>query len=128
MNTTTEQLRATVREGYQVLLRAEAEKEARIRKAEGEAEAILKINQAQAESIRLINQACPGNEYLLLKKLEAFEKVSDGQATKVIIPSDLQGVVGLVNTIAESTKAENEKDEYSTITNLRNSTIRIHIT
>ena len=86
------------------ILKAEAEKEARIRRAEGEAEAILKINQAQAESIKLINEAAPGNEYITLKKLESFEKVSDGQATKVIIPSDLQGVVGLVNTITESTK------------------------
>ena len=89
------------------ILRAEAEKEARIRRAEGEAEAILKINQAQAESIRLINKAAPESAYLTLKKLEAMEKVSDGKATKVIIPSDLQGVVGLVNTIAESAKTDN---------------------
>ena len=88
------------------ILRAEAEKEARIKRAEGEAEAILKINQAQAESIRLINKAAPGEQYLTLKKLEAMEKVSDGKATKVIIPSDLQGVVGLVNTIAESAKTD----------------------
>ena len=86
------------------ILKAEAEKEARIKRAEGEAEAILKINQAQAESIKLINEAAPSGEYITLKKLESFEKVSDGQATKVIIPSDLQGVVGLVNTITESTK------------------------
>lgn len=90
------------------ILHAEAEKEARIRRAEGEAEAILKINQAQAESIRLINEAAPSGEYLTLKKLESFEKVADGQATKVIIPSDLQGVVGLVNTLAESTKTDNK--------------------
>ena len=90
------------------ILRAEAEKEARIKRAEAEAEAILKINQAQAESIRLINEASPNNEYMTLKKLEAFEKVSDGKATKVIIPSDLQGIVGLVNTISESTKSNNE--------------------
>jgi regulator of protease activity HflC (stomatin/prohibitin superfamily) len=88
------------------ILRAEAEKEARIRRAEGEAEAILKINQAQAESIKLINEANPESAYLTLKKLEAMEKVSDGKATKVIIPSDLQGVVGLVNTIAESAKTD----------------------
>jgi regulator of protease activity HflC (stomatin/prohibitin superfamily) len=88
------------------ILRAEAEKEARIKKAEAEAEAILKINQAQAESIRLINEANPEESYMLLKKLEAFEKVADGNATKVIIPSDLQGVVGLVNAVAESTKAD----------------------
>ena len=86
------------------ILQAEADKEARIRRAEAEAEAILKINQAQAESIRLINESHPSQEYLTLKKLESFEKVSDGNATKVIIPSDLQNVVGLVNTISESTK------------------------
>jgi regulator of protease activity HflC (stomatin/prohibitin superfamily) len=88
------------------ILRAEAEKEARIRKAEGEAEAILRINQAQAESIRLINEANPDEAYMLLKKLESFEKVADGKATKVIIPSDLQNIVGLVNTISESAKAD----------------------
>ncbi len=86
------------------ILFAEAEKEARIKKAEAEAEAILKINQAQAESIRLINEAKPEEAYLTLKKLEAFEKASDGQATKIIVPSDLQGVVGLVNAVAESAK------------------------
>ena len=86
------------------ILQAEAEKEARIKKAEAEAEAILKINTAQAESIRLINEANPEEAYLLLKKLEAFEKAADGQATKIIVPSDLQGVVGLVNAITESTK------------------------
>lgn len=83
------------------ILRAEAEKEARIRRAEGEAEAILRINEAQAQSIKLINEAKPDDGYLTLKKLESFERVADGQATKVIIPSELQGVVGLVNTIKE---------------------------
>ncbi len=86
------------------ILHAEAEKEARIKKAEAEAEAILKINQAQAESIRLINEAKPEEAFLTLKKLEAFEKVSDGQATKIIVPSDLQGVVGMVNAITETAK------------------------
>lgn len=93
-------------EKQSAILRAEAEKEARIKKAEAEAEAILKINHAQAESIRLINEAKPEDAYMLLKKLEAFEKVADGNATKVIIPSDLQGVVGLVNAVAESTKVD----------------------
>ena len=88
------------------ILRAEAEKEARIKKAEGEAEAILKINEAQAASIKLINEANPDESYITLKKLESFEKVADGNATKVIIPSDLQGVVGLVNAISESTKTD----------------------
>ncbi len=93
-------------EKQSAILRAEAEKEARIKKAEAEAEAILKINQAQAESIRLINEANPEEAYIMLKKLESFEKVADGNATKVIIPSDLQGVVGLVNAVAESTKID----------------------
>lgn len=84
------------------ILKAEAIKEARIREAEGESEAILRLYQAQAESIKLINEALPGEQYLLLKKLEAMEKVSDGQATKIVIPSDLQGIVGLVNTIKEA--------------------------
>ena len=93
-------------EKQSAILRAEAEKEARIKKAEAEAEAILKINQAQAESIRLINEANPEESYLLLKKLESFEKVADGNATKVIIPSDLQNIVGLVNTISEANKSD----------------------
>ena len=88
------------------ILRAEAEKEARIKRAEAEAEAILRINRAQAESIRLINEAAPNAEYMTLKKLEAYEKAADGKATKIIIPSDLQGIVGLVNTITESTKTD----------------------
>ena len=86
------------------ILHAEAEKEAQIRRAEGEAEAILKINKAQAESIKMINEAAPGEEYITLKKLESLEKVSDGQATKLIIPSDLQGVVGLTSAITEAAK------------------------
>lgn len=86
------------------ILRAEAEKEARIKRAEGEAEAILKINEAQARSIKLINEAAPDEAYMTLKKLESMEKVADGQATKLIIPSDLQNIVGLVGTIAESAK------------------------
>ncbi len=88
------------------ILKAEAEKEARIRRAEGEAEAILRVNEAEAQSIRMINEAAPDPEYMLLKKLEAFEKVADGQATKIIIPSELQGVVGLVNAVTESAKTD----------------------
>ncbi len=84
------------------ILRAEAEKQAAILKAEAEAEAILRINEAQADSIRLINQAKPEEAYLTLKKLEALEKMGDGNATKIVIPSELQGIVGLVNTIKEA--------------------------
>ena len=83
------------------ILKAEAEKEAAILKAEAEKQAILRINEAQAESIRLINEANPEEAYLTLKKLEALVKVGDGQSTKIVIPSELQGIVGLVNTIHE---------------------------
>lgn len=84
------------------ILKAEAEKEAAILKAEAEKEAILRVYEAQAESIRLINEAAPSEAYLLMQKLEAMEKVADGQATKIVIPSELQGIVGLVNTIKEA--------------------------
>ena len=84
------------------ILRAEAEKEAAILKAEAEKQAILRIYEAQAESIQMINQAAPSEAYLLLQKLNALEKVADGQATKIVIPSELQGIVGLVNTVKEA--------------------------
>ncbi len=84
------------------ILKAEAEKEARVRAAEGEAEAITRIYQAQAEAIKLINEANASEAYLTLKKLEAVEQMADGQATKIVVPSDLQGLVGLVNTIKEA--------------------------
>ena len=88
------------------ILKAEAEKEARIRRAEGEAEAILRVNEAEAQSIRMINEAAPDEEYLLLKKLDALTKVADGQATKIIIPSELQGIVGMVNAVTECAKTD----------------------
>ncbi len=84
------------------ILHAEAEKRAAILKAEAEAEAILRVNEAQAESIRLINQAKPQEAYLTLKKLEALEKMGDGKATKIVIPSELQKIVGLVNTVKDA--------------------------
>ncbi len=84
------------------ILHAEAEKQAAILKAEAEAEAILRLNEAQAKSIRLINEANPEEAYLTLKKLEALGKMADGNATKIVIPSELQGIVGLVNTIKEA--------------------------
>ena len=86
------------------ILAAEAIKEAKIRKAEGEAEAILKVEEARAKAIELINQAAPGEGYLTLKKLEAFEAAADGQATKLIIPSDLQGLAGLAASAKEIIK------------------------
>ena len=83
------------------ILHAEAEKEKRIREAEGQAEAIIKIQQANADGIRMIKEAGADQTVLQLKSLEAFAKAADGKATKIIIPSDLQGIAGLTKTIAE---------------------------
>lgn len=83
------------------ILHAEAEKEKRIREAEGQAEAILKVQQANAEGIRMIKEAGADNAVLQLKSLEAFVKAADGKATKIIIPSEIQGMAGLVKSIAE---------------------------
>ena len=95
------QILAAEAEKQAAILRAEAEREARIRRAEGEAEALRTINEAQAAAIRMINEAAPGEGYLTLRKLEAYEHAANGQATKIIVPSDLQGVVGLVNAVTE---------------------------
>lgn len=83
------------------ILRAEAEKEKRIREAEGEAEAILKVQKATADSIRMIREAGADQAVLTIKSLEAFEKAADGKATKIIIPSEIQGMAGLVSSIKE---------------------------
>ncbi len=91
-------------EKQSAILAAEAIKEAKIREAEGEAEAILKVEQARAQAIELINQAAPGQGYLTIKSLEAFEAAADGQATKLIIPSDIQGLAGLAASAKEIIK------------------------
>ena len=83
------------------ILRAEAQKESAIRQAEGEAEAIRKVQEATAAGIRMINEAQPSEAVLTIKSLEAFEKVADGQATKIIIPSDIQNMAGLIAGIKE---------------------------
>ena len=83
------------------ILRAEAEKESLIRKAEGEAMAILKVQQATADGLRMIKEAGMDEAVLKLKSLEAFEKAADGQATKIIIPSDIQGLAGLATSVKE---------------------------
>ena len=83
------------------ILRAEAEKESLIRKAEGEAMAILKVQQATADGLRMIKEAGMDDAVLKLKSLEAFEKAADGQATKIIIPSDIQGIAGLATSVKE---------------------------
>ena len=83
------------------ILRAEAQKEKMIREAEGEAEAILKVQKAEADGLRFIKEAGADNAVLQLKSLEAFAKAADGKATKIIIPSEIQGIVGLVKGLTE---------------------------
>ncbi len=83
------------------ILRAEAVKEAKIREAEGEAEAILKIQKATADGIEMINNAKPGDGVIKLKALEAFETAADGKATKIIIPSEIQSLAGLLGSAKE---------------------------
>ena len=87
------------------VLNAEAEKQKRVLEAEGEAEAILKVQQANADSIRAIKEAGADEAVLTIKSLEAFAKAADGQATKIIIPSDIQGLAGRVKALAETIKA-----------------------
>ena len=94
------------------ILRAEAKKEATIREAEGQAEAILKIQQANADGLRMIKEAAPDQNVIQLKSLEAFAKAADGKATKIIIPSDIQGIAGLASSLKEivtDPKSETDK-------------------
>jgi len=90
------------------ILRAEAEKQANIRTAEGEAQAILTVQTAIADGIRKINEANPGEAYLKLKALESFEKAADGKATKIIIPSEIQGIAGLASGVIEAVKEKKD--------------------
>jgi len=83
------------------ILGAEATKEAKIREAEGEAEAIIKVNKAQAEAYEMLNAHAPNEKILKVKGMDAFVKAADGQATKIIIPSEYQGMAGMVSTISE---------------------------
>ena len=86
------------------ILKAEAEKQAAILKADGEAQAIMAVQKAMADSLALLNEKAPNDQVLKLKALEAMQKVADGKATKIIIPSELQGFAGLASGIAEMVK------------------------
>ena len=88
------------------ILLAEAKKEAQIKEAEGQAEAILKVQEATAEGIRKINESNPQNGVLTIKSLEALEKVADGKATKIIVPSDIQSIAGLAASFKEIIKED----------------------
>ena len=83
------------------ILRAEAKREATIKEAEGQAEAILRIQQANADGLKMLKEAAPDASVLQLKSLEAFAKAADGKATKIIIPSEIQGIAGLSKSIVE---------------------------
>lgn len=84
------------------ILRADAVKEQRIREAQGEAEALLAVQRAKAEGIRLINEAMPSDQYLKIRSFEAAEKMADGQATKVIVPSDIANLAGTLQAVKET--------------------------
>lgn len=86
------------------ILHAEAKKEATIREAEGQAQAILAVQQAKADGIRMLNEAGASEAVIKLKSLDAFEKAADGQATKIIIPSEIQSMAGLVTSVKEIAK------------------------
>ncbi len=88
------------------ILRAEAKKEATIREAEGQADAILRIQKANADGLRFLKEADPDQNVLTIKSLEAFAKAADGKATKIIIPSEIQGIAGLTKSIVEVAKEE----------------------
>ena len=88
------------------ILRAEAVKQAKIREAEGEAEAILKIQEATAQGIKMINEANPSEAVITLRSLESFERAADGKATKIIIPSNIQGIAGLASSVIEAVKED----------------------
>lgn len=89
------------------ILKAEAEKERRIREAEGQAEAILMVQKANADALKLLNEANPSGKVLTLKSYEALTKVADGKATKIIIPSEIQNLAGLVTSLKECTTDNN---------------------
>ncbi len=86
------------------ILRAEAEKQAAILKADGEAQAILAIQKAMADSLEMLNAKAPNDQVIKLKSIEAMQKIADGKATKIIIPSEMQGLVGMANGIVEGIK------------------------
>ena len=87
-----------------MILEAEAEKEAAVQKAKGEAEAILEVQQATAQGLKMIREAAPDEAVIRLRSLEAFEKAADGQATKIIVPSDIANLTGIISAFKETTK------------------------
>ena len=93
------------------ILRAEAKREATVKEAEGQADAILKIQQANADGLRMLKEASPDAAVLQLKSLEAFAKAADGKATKIIIPSEIQGIAGMASSLAGIIKSDDNEIE-----------------
>jgi len=100
-----------VAEGHKesAILRADASKETKIREAQGEAEAIIAVQKALADSLRVLNEAAPSDAVIKLKSLEAFAAAANGKATKLIIPSEIQGLVGLASSLKETVSGDAEK-------------------
>ncbi len=100
-----------IAEGHKesAILQADATKEAKIREAQGEAEAIVSIQKAMADGLRMLNEAAPTDSVIALKSLEAFQKLADGKATKIIIPSQIQSLAGLATSVKELISTEPEK-------------------
>jgi regulator of protease activity HflC (stomatin/prohibitin superfamily) len=93
-------------EKQSTILRADAAKQARIMAAEAEAESILKVQQALADAMRMLNEAAPNDQVIKLKAIEAMQRIADGKATKIIIPSNMQGLVGMANGLVEGVKEQ----------------------
>ena len=93
------------------ILKADAVKESKIREAEGEAQAILAVQQAYADALKMLNEAAPSDKVIALKSLESLQKVADGQATKIFIPSDLQGIATMATTVKEIFTTDDKKAE-----------------
>ena len=103
-----EMILAAEAEKESAILRAEASRVSKIKEAEGEAEAILQIQEATAKGIEMINKANPGQGVISIKSLEALEKLADGKSTKIIVPSNIQGLAGLATSLVETIKDPNE--------------------
>ena len=93
------------------ILKADAVKETKIREADGEAQAILAVQKAYADSLKMLNEAAPSEKVIALKSLESLQKVADGKATKIIIPSEIQGIAGLATSVKEIFATETPKGE-----------------
>jgi len=109
-----------VREAMEKQLKAGLEKTEKILRAEGDAQAILRVQEATAEAIRLINQAAPGDEYLRLQAIEAFGKAANGNATKIVIPSDIQGMAGITGLAKGLAEAISKDGDAINISNTAN--------